>query len=320
MRELNQAGLGDSQTWYNNTVVYTHGYGLVAAYGNQRSADGQPVFLESGIPTTGDLGKFEPRIYFGENSPEYSIVGGAQGDHADRTGLPRGHQGRGADLFDVLRQRRAEARQRLQEADLRDQVPVRSRSSSPTRSTTTRRSSTTATPLDRVQKVAPYLTLDSDTVPGGRRRPRRLDRRRLHHERELPVLQDRAALERDRGHLHALPPRTRSTTSTTSATRSRPPSTPTTAGHALRLGRQGPGAEDLAEDLPVDGQADERHERPADEPRALPGRPVQGAARDPRFVPRDGRRLVLLERRPVGHAERPGARRPREQRRSRRTT
>jgi hypothetical protein len=37
VRELNQSGLGDSQSWYNNTIVYTHGYGVVAAYGNQRS-------------------------------------------------------------------------------------------------------------------------------------------------------------------------------------------------------------------------------------------------------------------------------------------
>ena len=33
------------------------------------------MFFESGIPSTGSLGKFEPRIYFGENSPQYSIVG-----------------------------------------------------------------------------------------------------------------------------------------------------------------------------------------------------------------------------------------------------
>ncbi|MGJ0204884.1 UPF0182 family protein [Leucobacter sp. gxy201] len=62
--------------WYNRTLVYTHGYGLVAAYGNQRSPGGEPVFLESGIPTAGKLGEFEPRVYFGMNSPEYSIVGG----------------------------------------------------------------------------------------------------------------------------------------------------------------------------------------------------------------------------------------------------
>lgn len=62
--------------WYNKTLVYTHGYGLVAAYGNQRSGGGEPVFLENGIPTSGKLGEFEPRIYFGRYSPTYSIVGG----------------------------------------------------------------------------------------------------------------------------------------------------------------------------------------------------------------------------------------------------
>lgn len=64
------------QGWYNQTLVYTHGYGLVAAYGNQRSSSGEPVFLESGIPTSGRLGEFQPRVYFGMNSPAYSIVGG----------------------------------------------------------------------------------------------------------------------------------------------------------------------------------------------------------------------------------------------------
>ncbi|MFM8926777.1 MAG: UPF0182 family protein, partial [Rhodoluna sp.] len=56
VRELNQSGLGSSQSWYNNVIVYTHGYGLVAAYGNRRTADGQPLFLQSGIPSSGSLG------------------------------------------------------------------------------------------------------------------------------------------------------------------------------------------------------------------------------------------------------------------------
>lgn len=68
--------VSDQQGWYNQRLVYTHGYGLVAAYGNQRSPSGEPVFLESGIPTSGKLGTFEPRVYFGQNSPTYSIVGG----------------------------------------------------------------------------------------------------------------------------------------------------------------------------------------------------------------------------------------------------
>ncbi|WP_336658455.1 UPF0182 family membrane protein [Leucobacter sp. USHLN153] len=73
IRDIN---VEDQTGWYNRTLVYTHGYGLVAAYGNQRSPGGEPVFLENGIPTSGKLGKFEPRVYFGMNSPKYSIVGG----------------------------------------------------------------------------------------------------------------------------------------------------------------------------------------------------------------------------------------------------
>ena len=68
--------ISNQSGWVNRTLVYTHGYGLVAAYGNQRSVDGQPVFLEAGIPSQGRLGEFEPRVYFGVNSPPYSIVGG----------------------------------------------------------------------------------------------------------------------------------------------------------------------------------------------------------------------------------------------------
>ncbi|MFA7499102.1 MAG: UPF0182 family protein [Leucobacter sp.] len=73
IRDIDISG---QEGWYNRTLVYTHGYGLVAAYGNQRSPGGEPVFLESGIPTSGKLGEFQPRVYFGMNSPEYSIVGG----------------------------------------------------------------------------------------------------------------------------------------------------------------------------------------------------------------------------------------------------
>jgi uncharacterized membrane protein (UPF0182 family) len=90
VRELNQAGLGDSQSWYNNTIVYTHGYGVVAAFGNQRTVDGQPVFMQSGIPTTGKLGEYEPRVYFGENSPAYSIVGAPAGAEPLELDFPAG--------------------------------------------------------------------------------------------------------------------------------------------------------------------------------------------------------------------------------------
>lgn len=80
VRELNQDGLGpDQRTWVNDHTVYTHGFGVAAAYGNTVQADGRPEFFQYGIPSTGRLGEYEPRVYFGENSPEYSIVGAPEG-------------------------------------------------------------------------------------------------------------------------------------------------------------------------------------------------------------------------------------------------
>ena len=77
VRELNLAGLSqDQHTWVNDHTVYTHGYGVVSAYGNTVASGGYPSFWEGGIPSTGDLGVYEPRIYFGQQSPNYSIVGG----------------------------------------------------------------------------------------------------------------------------------------------------------------------------------------------------------------------------------------------------
>jgi len=80
VRELNLAGLGtDQRTWVNDHTVYTHGFGVVAAYGNTTGADGRPAFFQGGIPSTGSLGEYEPRIYFGQSLPDYSIVGASDG-------------------------------------------------------------------------------------------------------------------------------------------------------------------------------------------------------------------------------------------------
>jgi hypothetical protein len=164
VRELNQQGLGDSQSWYNNTIVYTHGYGVVAAYGNQRTADGQPVFLQSGIPSTGLLGKFEPRIYFGEQSPSYSIVGGPAASDKRELDFPAGSgendqtyttfSGDGGPKLKGILPRLAYALKfqseqlLLSDAITDDSQILYNRS-----------------PRERVSAVAPYLTLDSDSYP-----------------------------------------------------------------------------------------------------------------------------------------------------------
>ena len=77
VRELNIDG-NPSRNWINDHLVYTHGFGFVAAYGNTVDADGKPNFIVGDLPPTKGLGDFEPRVYFGENSPEYSIIGGSK--------------------------------------------------------------------------------------------------------------------------------------------------------------------------------------------------------------------------------------------------
>jgi len=165
VRELDQEGLGTSRSWYNNTVVYTHGYGVVAAYGNQRTTDGQPVFLESGIPSTGALDIKQPRIYFGEESPSYSIVGAPKGDKPIELDYPSGDDdassnttttfaGNGGPKLDNIFTKLVYAiKFQSEQIVLSDAVTSKSQILYD------------RDPIERVGKVAPYLTLDSDTYP-----------------------------------------------------------------------------------------------------------------------------------------------------------
>lgn len=81
VREIDLNGIPESQrNWTNEHIVYTHGYGFVSAYDNTYNPNGTPVFFEKDIPPQGSLGITQPRVYFGENSPEYSIVGAPEGE------------------------------------------------------------------------------------------------------------------------------------------------------------------------------------------------------------------------------------------------
>ena len=78
VREINIAG-NPNRNWINDHLVYTHGFGFVGAYATTQDLDGKPIFVVGDIPPKGKLGEFQPRIYFGENNPDYSIIGGAEG-------------------------------------------------------------------------------------------------------------------------------------------------------------------------------------------------------------------------------------------------
>ena len=54
--------------WINTHLVYTHGFGFVAAKANAVAGGGTPEFVESDIPPHGQLGPFQPRVYFGEQA------------------------------------------------------------------------------------------------------------------------------------------------------------------------------------------------------------------------------------------------------------
>jgi uncharacterized membrane protein (UPF0182 family) len=165
VRELDQEGLGDSQTPYSNAFVYTHGYGVVAAYGNQRTSDGQPVFLQSGIPSTGALNVEEPRIYFGESSPSYSIVGAPEGATPIELDYPSGEEenasnatttfdGDGGPKLDNVFNKLVYAIKFQSE-----QIFLSNAVTSESQILYDR------DPIERVQKVAPYLTPDTDAYP-----------------------------------------------------------------------------------------------------------------------------------------------------------
>ena len=163
VRELNIEG-NPSRNWINDHLVYTHGFGFVAAFGNSRDTDGKPTFAVGDLPSTKGLGEFEPRIYFGENVPDYSIIGGVKTDNPVEFDYPDDNSPNGQKnvtysgkggvpvgstinklLFAIKYQ---EQRILLSNLINKDSKILFERN-----------------PRDRVAKVAPWLTLDGDPYP-----------------------------------------------------------------------------------------------------------------------------------------------------------
>jgi len=79
-REMNKENLDASAQSYANRVFrYTHGFGAVASPVNRVTSEGQPEFLLRDIPPVSSGGMpeiTEPRIYYGELTNDYVVVGG----------------------------------------------------------------------------------------------------------------------------------------------------------------------------------------------------------------------------------------------------
>ncbi|MDP3968048.1 MAG: UPF0182 family protein [Nocardioides sp.] len=178
VRELNQAGLpGNQQNWANLHTVYTHGYGMVAAYGNQRDAQnqpagntgGEPIFAEEDIPPRGDLSDlgdgYVPQIYFGENSPTYSIVGKEEGGDDIELDIPEGDANGGQ-----ARTNTYDGETGVGVGGLASKILYAIRFGEPNivlsgRVNENSRILYDRHPSDRVEKVAPWLTVDNDIYP-----------------------------------------------------------------------------------------------------------------------------------------------------------
>ena len=68
----------DQNNWLNRHLIYTHGFGFVAAAGTQIDAEGRPVFTEYNIPPQGELsdvvGEYQERVYYGREGADYVVV------------------------------------------------------------------------------------------------------------------------------------------------------------------------------------------------------------------------------------------------------
>ncbi|MFG2464642.1 UPF0182 family protein [Streptomyces canus] len=156
LRELNLAGI-PKNNWINDHFRYTHGYGVVAAKGTEADAEGRPVFTESNLPSQGDLGTYQQRVYYGEKTTEYSIVGGPQkeidysDDNGEKTYSYKDKSG--VNLSNPVN--RAAYAVAFSEPQILYSGAIGEGS----------RILYNRTPKQRVEAVAPWLTIDGDAYP-----------------------------------------------------------------------------------------------------------------------------------------------------------
>ncbi|SCE80695.1 hypothetical protein GA0074695_1270 [Micromonospora viridifaciens] len=175
LREINYGELTPQQSgWINRHTVYTHGYGLVAAPANQICGNGMPYFVSGflGEPdkeaqgcasATEDIPAQQPRIYYGERmtDDDYAIVG-QTGDRNVEFDRPIGSGGEqyytytgegGVEIGSFTRRLLYAIKEQESNFLLSENVNENSKLLY------------VRNPRDRVEKVAPFLTLDGDPYP-----------------------------------------------------------------------------------------------------------------------------------------------------------
>ena len=75
-RELAEALPPKAQTWVNERLQFTHGYGLVMNFVSKQTGGGFPEYIIENVPpeSSYDVAVTRPAIYYGEKTPGYRIV------------------------------------------------------------------------------------------------------------------------------------------------------------------------------------------------------------------------------------------------------
>jgi uncharacterized membrane protein (UPF0182 family) len=178
VREINYERLTPQQSnWQNRHTVFTHGYGFVAAPANRLVCGGQPLFVSGFLddqkntkPTDGgsescstpteQITTTHPRIYYGERMSEYAIVGNSTGKDAEFD-RPTGaadqyftYDGKGGVAIGSYWRRLLYAAKYRETNFLLSSVFNDKSKLMYVRD-----------PRDRVEKIAPFLTMDGDPYP-----------------------------------------------------------------------------------------------------------------------------------------------------------
>ena len=156
-RELVQARLAGTQTnWISQHMVYTHGDGFVIAPANT-VVNQLPAFQDSSLQNNGgDLKLTQPRIYYGGLEPDYAIVGGPAGQNrefdTDASNFTYTGSG-GVDTGSIFE--RLIFATHYSEPNILFSSEINSQS----------KILYNRDPVERVQKAAPFLTLDTHPYP-----------------------------------------------------------------------------------------------------------------------------------------------------------
>jgi uncharacterized membrane protein (UPF0182 family) len=148
---------GSQDNWINQHTVYTHGYGFVAAEADEDVTNGQTPYSEGGIPPTGFLDIRQPDVYYGQLMNNYSIVGakGTPREYDANNGSNVTYHGKGGvSLSSPFTKLAFALKYKETNFLLNDAVGASGAKIIFNRD-----------PKARLEKVAPFLTVDGDPYP-----------------------------------------------------------------------------------------------------------------------------------------------------------